>query len=49
MDRKNFLRTGLLGTGILVGGSAAAHLLKNDIDELRLWTLSASTIYLHHP
>lgn len=33
MDRQNFLRKSLLGTGMLVGGGAAAHLLKNGIDE----------------
>jgi quercetin 2,3-dioxygenase len=31
MDRKDFLRKSLLGTGMLVGGTAAAGLLKNDI------------------
>ena len=35
MDRKNFLRKSLLGTGILVGGAAAARVLNNDIDELK--------------
>ena len=35
MDRKHFLRKSLLGTGMLVGGSAAAQLIQNGIDELR--------------
>ena len=35
MDRKNFLRKSLLGTGMLVGGTAAAQLMQNDIDELK--------------
>ena len=35
MDRKDFLRKSLLGTGMLVGGTAAASLMQNDIDELR--------------
>ena len=35
MDRKDFLRKGLLGTGMLVTSSAMGHVLKNDIDELQ--------------
>jgi redox-sensitive bicupin YhaK (pirin superfamily) len=35
MDRKDFLRKGLLGTGMLVTSSAMANVLKNDIDELQ--------------
>jgi redox-sensitive bicupin YhaK (pirin superfamily) len=35
MDRKHFLRKSLLGTGMLVGGSAAARLIQNSIDELQ--------------
>lgn len=35
MDRKQFIRNSLLGTGMLVGGSAAARLIQNGIDELQ--------------
>lgn len=35
MDRKHFIRKSLLGTGMLVGGSAAARLIQNGIDELQ--------------
>lgn len=35
MDRKDFLRKGLLGTGIFVSSSAFSHLFENDIDELK--------------
>ena len=35
MDRKDFLRKSLMGTGMLVSGTAAAQLMQNDIDELR--------------
>jgi redox-sensitive bicupin YhaK (pirin superfamily) len=34
MDRKEFLRKGLLGTAMLVSTGAIANVLKNDIDEL---------------
>lgn len=34
MDRKAFLRKGLMGTGILVTSSAMGSVLRNDIDEL---------------
>lgn len=35
MDRKNFLRKGLLGTGIFVSSTAFGNLFKNGIDELK--------------
>ena len=35
MKRKDFLRTGLLGTGIFAASGSVAALVKNDIDELR--------------
>lgn len=35
MDRKDFLRKGLLGTGIFVSSSALGNLFKNEIDELK--------------
>lgn len=35
MQRKDFLRTGLLGTGIFAASGSVAALVKNDIDELR--------------
>ena len=35
MDRKQFIRNSLLDTGMLVGGSAAARLIQNGIDELQ--------------
>ena len=34
MDRKEFLRKGLLGTGVFVSSAALGHVLKNNIDEL---------------
>ena len=33
MDRKNFIRTGLLGTGVFVTGAAALRATSNGIDE----------------
>lgn len=35
MDRKTFLRKGLLGTGMLISAPALGHLFHNDIDELQ--------------
>lgn len=35
MDRKEFLRKGLLGTGIFVTSGALANVLKNNIDEIK--------------
>ncbi len=35
MDRKDFLRKGLLGTGMLAASPMLANLVENDIDELR--------------
>lgn len=35
MDRKEFLRKGLLGTGVFVSSVAMGNVLKNDIDELQ--------------
>lgn len=35
MDRKDFIRKGLLGTGMLVSASSLGNLIKNDIDELK--------------
>ncbi len=35
MDRKDFLRKGLLGTGMFVSASALGNLFKNEIDELK--------------
>ncbi len=34
MDRKNFLRLGFLGTGIMASSKSLANLVENDIDEL---------------
>jgi redox-sensitive bicupin YhaK (pirin superfamily) len=34
MNRKTFLKKGLLGTGIFVGGVSGMNLMKNDIDEV---------------
>ncbi|MFM9009284.1 MAG: pirin family protein [Bacteroidota bacterium] len=34
MDRKTFIRNGLLGTAIIAGSAARAQLVRNDIDEL---------------
>jgi quercetin 2,3-dioxygenase len=35
MDRKNFLKMGLFGTGILASTKSVANLVENDIDELK--------------
>ena len=35
MDRKEFLKKGLLGTGIFATTGALANVVKNDIDELK--------------
>lgn len=35
MDRKDFIRKGLLGTGIFAASASAMRLLANDIDELK--------------
>jgi len=35
MDRKDFIKKGLFGTGMFVAGSALGNVIKNDIDELR--------------
>jgi redox-sensitive bicupin YhaK (pirin superfamily) len=35
MDRKDFLRKGMLGTGMLVTSAALGNVIKNNIDELR--------------
>lgn len=35
MDRKEFLKKGLLGTGMFVASAALGNVLKNDIDELK--------------
>jgi redox-sensitive bicupin YhaK (pirin superfamily) len=35
MDRKDFIRKGILGTGMLVSASSLGNLIKNDIDELK--------------
>lgn len=35
MDRKVFIRNGLLGTGIFVASNAVGSLIRNDIDELK--------------
>jgi len=35
MDRKEFLRKGLLGTGVFVSTAALGNVVKNNIDELR--------------
>lgn len=35
MDRKEFLKKGLLGTGMFVASAALGNVIKNDIDELK--------------
>ena len=35
MDRKEFLKKGLMGTGMFVASTALGNILKNDIDELK--------------
>ena len=34
MNRKDFLKKGFLGTGMLVATGSVANVLKNEIDEL---------------
>jgi redox-sensitive bicupin YhaK (pirin superfamily) len=34
VDRKSFIKKGILGTSMLVASGVSAHLIKNDIDEL---------------
>jgi quercetin 2,3-dioxygenase len=35
MDRQNFIKKGLLGTGMFVASTALGNVIKNDIDELK--------------
>lgn len=35
MNRKDFIKKGLLGTGMFVASNAVANIMKNDIDEIR--------------
>lgn len=35
MDRKDFLKKGLLGTGMFVASAAVANIMENDIDEIK--------------
>ncbi|MBL7922421.1 MAG: pirin family protein [Bacteroidia bacterium] len=35
MDRKDFLKKGLLGTGMFVAANSLSNIIKNDIDELK--------------
>ena len=35
MDRKSFIKKGLLGTGVFVAGSSIADVVTNNIDELK--------------
>lgn len=35
MDRKDFIKKGLLGTGMFVASAAVANILQNDIDEIK--------------
>ncbi|MBF4519460.1 pirin family protein [Flavobacterium sp. ANB] len=35
MDRKDFIKKGLLGTGMFVASAAVANIMKNDIDEIK--------------
>jgi hypothetical protein len=35
MDRKNFLKKGLMGTGMFITSAALGDTIKNDIDELK--------------
>lgn len=35
MDRKDFIRKGLFGTGMFISSAAEGNLIKNDIDELK--------------
>ena len=35
MDRKNFIKKGILGTGVFLASSSLANVVKNNIDELK--------------
>lgn len=35
MNRKDFIKKGILGTGFLVSGAASAEIIKNEVDELK--------------
>lgn len=35
MDRKDFLKKGLLGTGMFAATTALGNVLKNDVDEIK--------------
>lgn len=35
MDRKDFIKKGLLGTGMFVASASVANIMKNDIDEIK--------------
>lgn len=49
MDRKSFLKQGILGTGMFVASGMSANLLKNDIDELEpLQPVETQTIGFNH-
>ena len=47
MDRKAFIKKGILGTGMFVASGVTASVIKNDIDELKaLEPIPQSTIGL---
>lgn len=49
MDRKDFLKTGILGTGIFAGGLTGIQALANEIDELKpLTPLSPDGLGFNH-
>ncbi|MNR07675.1 Quercetin 2,3-dioxygenase [compost metagenome] len=35
MDRKDFIKKGLLGTGMFVASASVANIMQNDIDEIK--------------
>ncbi|MBL0101185.1 MAG: hypothetical protein IPP49_15100 [Saprospiraceae bacterium] len=49
MDRKAFIKKGILGTGMFVASGVTASVIKNDIDELKaLDPIPQSTIGFNH-
>ena len=46
MDRIEFLKKGLLGTGMFVASAALGNVIKNDIDELKELDRALMILYL---
>jgi redox-sensitive bicupin YhaK (pirin superfamily) len=49
MDRKEFIKKGIMGTGMFVASGVAGHVIKNDIDELKeLEAIDNSIVGFNH-